>query len=310
MNPLHTIVMATSSYTSLAQSIARRTQFALGEVERERFPDGERYLRIQTNVDGRDVVIVGGTISDDAIVELYDLAFGAVEFGARSLTLVIPYFGYSTMERAELSGEVVTAKTRACLLSSIPHASAGNRVLLLDLHSPGIPYYFEGGIRPYHLSAKSLILKTAQRLGGDRFVLACTDAGRAKWVESLANDLRVDASFVFKRRLDPTHTEVAGISAHVDGERVIIYDDLIRSGSSLVQAAKAYLSAGATSIAAIATHGVFTAGALDKLRSEGVLTEIVCTDSHPRAVELAGDFLRVESTADLFATFLQDMPAN
>src|SRR6185436_652869 len=108
----------------------------------------------------------------------------------------------STMERSVRSGEVVTAKTRARLLSSIPMASRGTQVFLLDLHVNSIAYYFEGGIRPVHVYGKPLVTGAARRLGGDDFVLACTDAGRAKWVESLANDLGVDAAFVYKRRLD------------------------------------------------------------------------------------------------------------
>jgi len=113
------------------------------------------------------------------------------------------------MERAVKPGEVVTAKTRARLFSAVPLAAAGNRVFLVDLHAEGIPHYFEGGIRPVHVYAKPVVVDLARRLGGDDIVLACTDAGRAKWVESLANEMGVPASFVFKRRLDGTLT-VAG----------------------------------------------------------------------------------------------------
>src|SRR5205814_1132047 len=127
---------------------------------------------------------IGGTISDGDTLELYDLATGLVQNGAQSLTLLIPYFGYSTMERPVKPGEVVTAKSRARLLSSLPAAIEGNRVMLLDLHSEGLPYYFEGAMRPVHLYAKAVITAVARRLCGDDFVLACTDAGRAKWVQS------------------------------------------------------------------------------------------------------------------------------
>src|SRR5262249_38194283 len=154
--------------------------------------------------------------------------------GARRLTLVVPYFGYSTMERAVTAGEVVTAKTRALLLSSIPPAPSGNSALLLDLHSEGLPFYFEGGLVPIHIYATPVVLDAARRLGGEDFVLACVDAGRAKWVQSLANDLGVPASFVFKRRLDAATTEVTAVSAHVRGKPVVIYDDMIRTGGSLL----------------------------------------------------------------------------
>jgi ribose-phosphate pyrophosphokinase len=274
----------------------------LGEVERQTFPDGELYMRIETPLDGRDVLLVGGTVDDAATLELYDLACAIVKYGARRLTLVIPYFGYSTMERATRRGEVVTAKTRARLLSSIPPAVGQNRVVFLDLHAEGIPHYLEGTIIPLHLYAKPLILDLARRLGGpDGFVLACTDAGRAKWVESLANDLGVPASFVFKKRTSGDQTEVTAMSAEVAGKRVLLYDDMIRTGGSLVGAARAYLGAGAKSIAAIATHGLFPGDALARVAATGLLDKIAVTDSHPRAVAAKHDLLVVESVAPILA---------
>jgi ribose-phosphate pyrophosphokinase len=229
-----------------------------------------------------------------------------VKYGARSLALVIPYFGYSTMERAVKAGEVVTAKTRARLFSAIPLADAGNRVFLVDLHAEGIPHYFEGGIRPVHVYAKPVIVDLARRFGGEDMVLACTDAGRAKWVESLANEMGVPASFVFKRRLDGSHTEVTAMSAAVSGKSVVIYDDMIRTGGSLIAAARAYKSAGAVKLTAIATHGVFPEDALERLRATGLFSAIACTDTHPRARELAGASLHVAPIASVLAQALEE----
>ncbi len=305
------IVFATQRYRPLAEAVIASTVDCLeaGERELRAFPDGERYQRVAAPVVGRDVAVVGGTASDEDTLELYDLACGLTMNGARSLTLLVPYFGYSTMERAVRAGEVVTAKTRARLLSSIPPADVGNRVVLLDLHVAGIPHYFEAGLTPVHLYAKELILAAARRLGGESFVFACTDAGRAKWVESLANDAGVRASFVFKRRLDGATTEVSAVSAQVEGARVVIYDDMIRSGSSLLNAAAAYRDAGATSIVAIATHGVFPGDAVGRLRASGLLERVVVTDSHPRVGEVAGTppadgFLEVVSIGPLLGAFL------
>jgi len=220
------------------------------------------------------------------------------------MRMVIPYFGYSTMERSTRAGEIVTAKTRARLLSSIPTASRGTQVFLLDLHVGAIAHYFEGGIRPIHVYGKKLTTAAARRLGGNDFVLASTDAGRAKWVESLAKDLQVDAAFVYKRRTSGTQTAITGVSANVAGRRVVIYDDMIRTGGSLRAAAQVYKDAGAVSIDAIATHGVFPADSLDKLRASGLFGHIVTTDSHPRAVALASEFLQVDSTAALLTEHL------
>ncbi|MCK6574960.1 ribose-phosphate diphosphokinase [Myxococcota bacterium] len=296
-----TLVFSTAAYARLADDLCALTGFEPAVLERRFFPDGERYLRMHSSPLGRDVALVGGTISESDTLELFDLACSVVKHGARSLTMVVPYFGYSTMERAVLPGEVVTAKNRARLLSAIPEASNGNRILMLDLHSEGLPHYFEGPVRPSHVYAKPVIADIARRLGGDDFVLGCTDAGRAKWVESLANDLGVLPSFVFKRRLDGERTEVTAVSAQVRGRKVVIYDDMIRTGGSLMGAARAFRDAGATEIAAIATHGLFPGDAFARVKGSGLFSDIVVTDSHPRARALEGEGLVVETVAPLLA---------
>ena len=300
------LVFGTRAYQPLQRSIAEASGLQLGEVERTLFPDGERYQRIATPVGGRDAVLVGGTISDDDTLELYDLACGLVHDGAHRLVLAIPFFGYATMERSAKPGEVVTAKARARLLSSIPVPGSGASVLLLDLHSEGVAYYFEGPLRPFHLRATPIVLAAARRLAGERpMVMACTDAGRAKWVESMANQLGVHASFVFKRRLGGAATEVVAVSAQVQGAHVVIYDDMIRTGGSLLGAARAYQAAGAAGISVITPHGLFCGDALQKLEQSGLFESIVCTDSHPRARTLASGFLQVQSVAPLFAEHLR-----
>ena len=174
------IVFATQEYEYLGRAVAALTGWEVGVVTRKTFPDGEHYLRIESDPTDRDVVLVGGTTSDATTLELYDLACGLVTGGAYRMRMVMPFFGYSTMERSVKPGEVVTAKTRARMLSSIPMASRGTQVFLLDLHVEAIALYFEGGIRPVHIYGKSLVTAAARRLGGGDFVLACTDAGRAK----------------------------------------------------------------------------------------------------------------------------------
>ena len=284
-----TVVFAIPGYEALAAELCERLGCEVGVVERRAFPDGERYQRIGSDVEGREVVVVGGTVDDAATLALYDLASAVVMYGARRLSLVVPYFGYSTMERAVRSGEVVVAKTRARLLSSIPRAAAGNRVLLLDLHSEGIPHYFEGGMAAFHVYAKSVLGPVMAAVGGEGFVLGSTDSGRAKWVESLANDLGVDAAVILKRRVSGTETRVTAVSASVEGRTVVIYDDMIRTGGSLVGAGQAYRAAGAKRLVAVATHGVLPGDSLARLQATGLFERIVCTDSHPRAVALAGE---------------------
>lgn len=305
MNPRPSLIFSTLRYAYMADQLRELSGFGEGEVERNEFPDGEHYRRIASDVAGKDVVLLGGTVNDADTLELYDLACAIVHGGAHQLTLVLPWYGYQTMERAIRPGEVVVAKTRARLLSSIPIAGSGNRVVLVDLHSEGITQYFSGNIWPVHLYAKPVILPLIRELGGDDFVLAATDAGRAKWVESLANDLQVDAGFVFKRRMSGDQTEVTALAADVEGKNVVIYDDMIRTGGSLIGAARAFRDAGAAKIAAVCTHAVLPGDALGRIESSGLFEAVACTDSHSRVRAIQNDFLRVAPLAPLLWTHLQ-----
>jgi ribose-phosphate pyrophosphokinase len=197
----------------------------------------------------------------------------------------------------------VTAKTRARLLSAIPSAKDGNHVIMIDLHSEGIPFYFEGDITTKHLYAKEFVKKAARDLAKELnyndFILASTDAGRAKWVESLANDMDVGGAFVLKRRISGSDTQVTAINADVNGKLVIIYDDMIRTGGSLINAAQAYKDAGASDIAVISTHGLLPHGSIEKIQNSGLFKKVIVTNTHPNAVKLESDFLKVISIADI-----------
>lgn len=301
-----TVLFATRRYRYLQESMLKLGQLIEGTVQVQDFPDGERYQRLLTAVRGRSAIVIGGTVSDAATLELYDLASAVSEYGANDLTIVVPYFGYSTMERAKRPGEVITAKIRARLLSSVPAAPLGNKVVLVDLHTEGIPHYFEGAVRVTHLYAKPIVMDAIRELGGDGYVLAAADAGRAKWVQSLGNDLGVETAYVMKRRLSAEKTEIEAISAHVRERTVVLYDDMVRTGGSLISAAKAYRDAGASAISVVCTHGLFCGDALHRLRESGLFRRIICTDSHPRSLELEDTFLTVRSIAPLLIGHLRD----
>ncbi len=327
------LVFSTQSYIDWARRLNDLGEFELGEIERKDFLDGEHYHRVVTPVDDRQVLIVSGTVSDQETLELFDLANAIIDGGARRLQVVLPYFGYSTMERPVKAGEAVKAKYRARLLSlGLPRAPMGNRFYLLDLHSEGIPQYFENGVQTKHVYAKPIITRTAQKLAekygaaiiasseleemnqhsasGGNYVLASADAGRMKWIESLARDLAVPPAFAYKKRIDGARTVSLGVSGPVEGKFVVIYDDMIRTGSSLMNAARAYLNAGATGVAAIATHGLLPGDSLEKIRASGLFREIVVCDSHPRANELQSDFLKVESCVELFLPLIYGTTGN
>jgi ribose-phosphate pyrophosphokinase len=300
------LLFTTEAYAYLEPSFLASGRFERGSIERKRFPDGERYLRLVDDSWGRDVVLLGGTPHDLDWLEVFDLGCAISRAGARSLDIVMPYFGYSTMERAVKRGEVVTAKTRARLLSSIPTCDAGVRIFLFDLHTDGIEFYFDDSHVTHHLHGTPVVTQAIRGLVGDRpYVLGATDAGRAKWVEGLSKTLGVDPAFVYKRR-DPRTGEVSltGVNADVRGKDVVLYDDMIRTGSSLLQAARAYREAGALRCHAVASHLVLPPGALERLRSSGVLDSIVGTDSHPGSQQLADTPGALCSVAPLLAEAL------
>ena len=307
------LVYSIASYDYYRNQLCAREEFDAGRLERVVFPDGERYQRLTGRVRGEDVVLIGGTGNDVDTLELYDLACGISHYGANSLTVVVPYFGYSTMERAIKSGEIVTAKTRALLLSSIPEARTHNEIVLVDLHTAGTEHYFEGHMRPFHIYSKKLIIDLISEFPSfpDDVVLASTDAGRAKWVETLANEMGVPAAFVYKRRLSGSETEVRGINADVKGKHVVIYDDMIRTGGSLIKAAKAYASEGAAKLTAICTHAILPGESLDRLRNCGQFDKVYATDTHPRSRQLAQEctdgFFEVRSMVPDIADFLLRM---
>jgi ribose-phosphate pyrophosphokinase len=276
------------SYDYLEPAFLAASDFEKASVERKHFPDGERYLRITSELWGRDVVLLGGTPTDVDWLEVFDLACGIARGGARSLAIVMPYFGYATMERAVRTGEIVVAKTRARLLSAIPAPEGGTRVFLFDLHTDGIEFYLDDRVLTRHIYGAPIVTEKIKEKMGDRpFVLGACDAGRAKWVQSLARDLGVEPAFVYKRRDDTSGAlAVTGVNADVRGREVVIYDDMIRTGSSLVQAANAYLGAGASRVHAIASHLVLPNDAWQTLKDSGVFASIMGTDSHPGSQRL------------------------
>lgn len=323
------VIFNTQSYGNLAATLSKLSGQPLGELERKSFPDGESYHRLLCSVEDRPAIIVAGTINDSETMELFDLANAIVDGGASRLKVVLPYYGYSTMERAVKGGEAVKAKYRARLLSNgLPRAPMGNRFYMLDLHSEGIPQYFESGAQTNHVYGKPIVMRAARALaekygaGSDAvalgsaevsvegkasagsFVFASTDAGRMKWVESLARDMGVSPAFAYKERVDGATTISLGVSGPVSGRFIVIYDDMVRTGSSLLNAARAYLSAGATGIAVVSTHALFPGDALEKIKATGLIKEMVVTDSHPRSRSLECDFLKVESCAELFLPYI------
>ncbi len=296
-------LLSSKKYEYLKQNILKQGEnFNDVQIETETFPDGEHYWKIVSpeQLYHKPAVLIAGTIDDESIFELYNIASTLVREQCSSLHIVIPYFGYSTMERAVKEGEVVTAKNIANLISSIPQAPLGNFVYMMDLHSLGTQYYFENTIHPTHLTSWNVIKKMLAQFNRD-IVLASTDMGRAKWIEKMGNELHLETAYIMKKRLSGAKTEVIALNAEVKNKDIVIFDDMIRSGTSLIHAAEAYKNAGAKDIYVITVHGVFVPGTLDKLKSCGVIKKILCTNTHINAQKINDEFVTVYDISEVIA---------
>ena len=194
---------------------------------------------------------------------------------------MIPYFGYSTMERAVLPGEVVTAKINVSMLSSIPNTGDGNVFLMLDLHTAGIIHYFEGPCIRMELYAESALIEGIKRLQLQRgtFMFASADLGRPLWVQTFARYFDTGIAFIRKSRQYET-VKIVDVIGDVENKHVIIYDDMTRSASTLINAAEAYMSRGALSCYAVLSHlALNNDTVVDKLLHSPII-KILATNSH------------------------------
>ena len=272
------------------------------KIENHTFPDGEHYWRIEnpTQIQGKPAVYICGTINDAAIFDAYNMCCTLVREGCSELHLVIPYFGYSTMERAVKDGEIVTAKNIARLFSSIPTSAQGNHIYMMDLHSLGTQYYFEGNMHPVHLTSWNVIKDIISGFGQNS-VLASTDMGRAKWIEKMGNELHMDTAYIMKKRISGSQTEIVALNAEVNGRDVIIFDDMIRSGSSIIKAAEAYKNSGAKDIHVVCVHGVFVNDAITRFKDGGIIKSISCANTHYKTTLINDDFVKVYDVAQVIS---------
>ena len=276
-----------------------------GSLDTKRFSDGEVYHRIATDVKNQDVVLVGSLEKDGEFMEMFDLACAMVKYGARTLNFVIPYFGYSTMERAVKEGEVVKAKTRARLFSSVPLAHQGNNIFLMDLHVESMVHYFEGNLHSIHLSAIPDLLqevkKSLKEENITNFIVASADTGRAKAVQKIAQELNCDCAFIVKKR-EGEKVSAQAVGVECKDKTVLIYDDMIRSGNSIMEAIKVYKNHGAKDVWIITTHGVFT----EKNNTQLSLTKKFLTNSHDNHIAYRNDRGTIIDTMPIFAKSLAE----
>lgn len=282
-----TIVFAVKGYDYLRDSICRAVGYKAGNLVEERWSNGEvsRELAVPDRelARGKNVILIGST-DDSHFLATLDFG-GEIARVAKSLTFLVPFYRYSTMERREKNkpGRVVIPKNRAEQLSRVRSARELNRVVLCDLHTSHIEHYFDPlRVEVMTIDCEDLIVEAVLSVIGDDVIIGATDGGRPDWILGTAQRLGVGYALLNKKRLSGTETMVLGsVNGDVAGKKVVMRDDMIRSGGTAMEAAKKYLEAGATEVWIAATHPDFAPGAVEKLQASGVIRGLIVSDTYP-----------------------------
>ncbi|MDP2736581.1 MAG: ribose-phosphate diphosphokinase [bacterium] len=278
------VIYSTEDSIYFAELLGRALNVAPSKIERDVFGDGELYHRLDikdsSELFGKTVIFVASTNSDKNFDELEKIGQALAEAGTGRRIFVIPFFGYSTMERAIMPGEMVSAKINARRLSNISGTDRGNVFLLLDLHVSGILHYFEGDSLRYELSAAELFSQAIDELKLKNFVFGTADLGRTKLVETFTNQYKTEIVFVRKTR-DFKKSQVTNVIGDVKDKTIIIYDDMTRGGGTLIHAVKAYLDNGAKEVYAVLSHLALNNESIIKRLEKSSLKKIITTNSHP-----------------------------
>ncbi len=271
------LVIGGSSSTSLAELISRELGNAPFTIPfKKRFPGGEMYVRVGGKFEGERVVLVQSTKRDEDLIELFLLEDAIREGGAKSLALVIPYFGYSRQDRVFFPGEPISARAMAHRLEI-----DADLVVTVDLHSALNRTVFT---KPLHeASGIPAIARLLRRRNVD--LLVSPDKGGVERAQRMATLLGKPWLALQKTRIDSEHVEIVVPDGAPDlqGKHVVIVDDVISTGGTVVEAATLLRKQGAREIVAACTHGLFLKDAFERIKA--VTNDILATDTLESAAE-------------------------
>lgn len=292
------MLVANSGSATLASKVAKRLGVPYSEMIRERFADSEIYHAFPHSVAGKKLIIIGSTNDSSAHQELIDLIQGGIYWNASSVNVVIPYLGYSTMERAKPgTNEIPKGITRTRQI----FRARPNYVAFIDLHSEAVLHAHAGEISTNHIWTDSLGARKIRNSGLENFVLVSPDYGFSKRVARLASKLDCPHTAADKDRYDRDKTIVSQVSSVVKGKVAIICDDMIRTGGSILQTAERCLEAGATDVAVMATHLVMAGSARQRFENSPI-SKIIGSDTYPG--RKSDDLFDIYSVAPLIAKVL------
>lgn len=292
-----------SANPPLADEVAGLLGIPVGGVERSHFANGEIYIRFTESVRGADCFVLQSHSKpiNFHIMEQLIMLDALHRASAKRITAVVPFYGYARQDKKHLSREPITARLMADLLI----AAGADRIVSMDLHSAQIQGFT---VKPFdHLTALPVFYEYLQKSVGTDMVIVSPDTGRVRLASRFARHLDAGVAFVHKRRRAEVHNEADALQVvgDVAGLHAIIIDDMIDTGGTVVAAAELLHQAGALSVRALATHGVLSPPAAERL-ADCALEEVVITDTLPVPPEAAGlSKLRVLSVGPILADALR-----
>ena len=293
------LLFAGTSHPQLAKQISDVLGVALGKIQIDTFPDGEIGVQIHENVRGRDVFVLQ-TIAhrpNSYLLELLIVIDALKRASARSITAVIPYFGYARQDRKDKGRVPITAK----LVANLIEKAGASRVLTMDLHAEQVQGFFD--IPVDNLYARPVLAKSIQSMGLSDYIVVAPDVGSIKIARSFSALLNVDLSIVDKRRVSVDSVEAGAIIGDVKGKNVLLIDDICSTAETLKAASLACRRAGAKKIFAAVTHGLM----IGKAFEESAIEKMLLSDTVPLDPKGYSDRMQVVSVAGLFAEAIESI---
>jgi ribose-phosphate pyrophosphokinase len=277
------IVIGGSTSETLASKVAKELGVDAGGLEVRRFPDGEKYLRVLSDVKDQTVAVIQSIHHrpDELLFEFLLLTDALKDLGAEKVIAFMPYFAYARQDERFKPGEALSFKTVSKLIESV----GTDEIYTIDMHQHRVVKSSEVFNIPSHnLSAMPLLADYVKRNGKlEKPLVIGPDAEAEQWAKIAAERLGTDYDVFEKKRLGDAHVEVRPRKSNARGRDVLIVDDIISTGGTIVEAVKILQSQGARHIQVACTHAVLVAGALAKINAAGV-QDVVGTDTVPSPI--------------------------
>jgi ribose-phosphate pyrophosphokinase len=269
-------VFSGNANIALAKKICDKLGVSIGKANVTTFSDGETRVEINENVRGMDVFIIQSTCPpvNVTLMELLIMIDAMKRASADRITAVVPYYGYGRQDRKVAPRAPISAKLLADLITT----AGANRVLSMDLHAGQIQGFFN--IPVDNLFATRVLLDYMKKTHQDNTVVVSPDTGGVERARAFGKRLGASLAIIDKRREGPNEAQVMNIIGKVEGNRVIILDDMIDTAGTVVQGVTALKEAGALEVSVCCTHPVLSGPAIDRIENAEI-NEVIVTDTIP-----------------------------